>query len=190
MRRWSVTIVRGVLSLCCALALTAQTPAASGGPLPWCTSIPLPLRDLPTLSDTLHEAHRASCRALDVETPQVTLHLAVAATEAQREHGLMGVPYLPVREGMLFAFPDALDQTRNFWMKNTITPLDMVFVKSDGTISSIAARVPATAPGTTDDKVARRDGVGRYVIELGAGEAARDGLAAGVRLRIPAVSAE
>lgn len=185
-----MTVARAVLPLCCAVLLTVQTPSATGEPLPWCTTIPLPHTDLPTVSDTLHEVHRASCRSLDVETPQVTLHLAVAATEAQREHGLMGVPYLPVREGMLFAFPDALDQTRYFWMKNTITPLDMVFVKSDGTISSIAARVPATAPGTPDDKLARRDGVGRYVIELGAGEAARDGLATGVRLRIPTLAAE
>lgn len=190
MRTWSVTIARRVLPLCCTLLLTAQAPAPTGGQLPWCTSIPLPQTDLPSVSDTLHEAHRATCRSLDVETPQVTLHLAVAETEAQREHGLMGVPYLPVREGMLFAFPDAVDQTRNFWMKNTITPLDMVFVKSDGTISSIAAHVPATALGTTDDKVARRDGVGRYVIELGSGEALRDGLAPGVRLRIPALAAE
>jgi uncharacterized membrane protein (UPF0127 family) len=182
------------LPLCGALLLTAQTPSATAVVTPWCDTIPLPQADLPSITsggvETIHQQHRANCRPLDVETPQATLHLAVAATEAQRERGLMGVPFLPVRQGMLFVFADATDQSRYFWMKNTITSLDMVFVKGDGTVTSIAARVPATAPGTPDDKVARRDGVGRYVIELGAGEAARDGLAPGVELRIPALPAK
>jgi uncharacterized membrane protein (UPF0127 family) len=182
------------LPLCGALLLTAQTPSATGVVTPWCDSIPLPQADFSSITaggtETIHQQHRANCRSLDVETPQATLHLAVAATEEQREHGLMGVPFLPVRQGMLFAFPDATDQARNFWMKNTITSLDMVFVKGDGTVSSIAAHVPATAPGTPDEKVARRSGAGRYVIELGAGEAARDGLAPGVLLRIPALPAK
>ncbi len=75
-------------------------------------------------------------------------------------------------------------------MKDTIAPLDMVFVKGDGTISKIAPNVPATAPGTPDDKVARRDGLAQYVIELGAGDAARLGLAVGMRLVIPFVEGE
>ncbi|HEY4440953.1 MAG TPA: DUF192 domain-containing protein, partial [Candidatus Elarobacter sp.] len=86
------------------------------------------------------------------------------------------------------AFPDG-DLKRSFWMKNTIAALDMIFVNGDGTVTAVAADVPATAPGTPDEQVARRDGTGRYVIELGAGEAARLGIAAGERLFIPAVSA-
>jgi len=66
----------------------------------------------------------------------------------------------------------------------------MIFVKADGTISTIAASVPATPPGTPDDKVARRSGVGAYVIEVAAGEAARLGLAPGVRLRLPDIPAQ
>ena len=157
------------------LALTAQgpvsVPTATRGP--WCTKIPFP---------------RAGCRALVVRTPRATLHLAVAATNAQRERGLMNVRYVPFAQGMIFAFPGG-DELRGFWMKDTVTPLDMVFVQGDGTITAVAANVPATPPNTPDDKVARRQAVGRYVIELGAGQAAQLGLLPGSVLTIPPVEA-
>jgi uncharacterized protein len=192
MRQPTIDRLRAVLALGGLLA-TAQTPAPSDAAPPWCTAIPLPRPDLPSLTSnvdtqTIHHARELTCRPLDLRTARVTLHLAVADDEARREHGLMKVAYVPAGQGMLFAFPDG-DQRRSFWMKDTITPLDMVFVNGDGTITSIAANVPATAPGTSDDKLARRDGVGRYVIELGAGETARLGIAAGERLSIPPIPA-
>ncbi len=173
------------------LALTAQSPAPIRELLPWCTTIPLPRPDTMTLtsdvdSQVIHTPRPAKCRPLEVRTSRTTLHLAVADTDPLREHGLMGVPFVPAGQGMLFAF-DGGDQTRSFWMKNTIAPLDMIFVKSDGTVSAVFADVPATDPGTPDDKLARRDAIGRYVIELGAGDAARVGLTQGMRLAIPAV---
>jgi uncharacterized membrane protein (UPF0127 family) len=175
---------RSLRALCaCGLIMAGATAEGYDDPtFPWCAGIPLPHGTV--------AADGSACRPLDVRAPNALLHLAVAATEAQREHGLMGVAAVPARQGMLFAFPDATNQTRDFWMKNTITPLDMVFVTDGGKITSIAANVPATAPGTPDDKVARRSGVGRYVIELGAGAAAQDGLAPGVRLAIPPITAQ
>lgn len=161
---------RALLALA-AVALTAQSPAASSNA--WCTAIPL----------------ASTCRPIDVAAPRAHLRLALAATDPLREQGLMHVPSVPANEGMLFAFADG-DQQRVFWMKNTITPLDMVWVKANGVVTSIAANVPATAPGTPDDAVARRNGVGAYVIELAAGAAARSGLAPGVKLTLPAVDAE
>lgn len=160
------------------LLLTVPAPAAAATSPPWCTAIPLP-----------HAASPA-CRPLVVRTPRAAVQLAVAATEAQREQGLMGVRVVPARQGMLFAFPDAIDQRRYFWMKNTIAPLDMLFVQGDGTITMIAENVPATTFGQPDDKVARRDGIGRYVIELAAGESERLGLQPGMKLVVPAVPAK
>jgi uncharacterized membrane protein (UPF0127 family) len=90
---------------------------------------------------------------------------------------------------MLFAFPGG-DELRGFWMKDTITPLDMVFVRSDGTIMMIAENVPATKPGTPDDKIARRQALAKYVIELGARESERIGLQPGMQLYIEAVDAK
>jgi uncharacterized membrane protein (UPF0127 family) len=188
--------MRNVLALAAILACSAQAPAPvpQATPLPWCASVPLPQADLPRLSlddgASIHQPRAQGCRPLDVQAGTRTLRLAVAATEPQRQHGLMNVPFVPAGQGMLFAFSGGGDGQRYFWMKDTITPLDMVFVKNDGTISQIAANVPATKPGTPDDKLARRDGIARYVIELGAGDAARLGLVPGMRLFIPPVEGE
>ena len=187
--------MRKVLALAAFLACSAQAPVPvpQATPLPWCAGVPLPQADLPRLSlddgAQIHQPRVAGCRPLEVQAGSHTLHLAVAETEAQRQHGLMNVPFVPAGQGMLFAFSGG-DAQRFFWMKDTITPLDMVFVKSDGTVSQIAANVPATKPGTADDKLARRDGIARYVIELGAGDAARLGLVSGMRLVIPPVQGE
>ncbi|HEX3467827.1 MAG TPA: DUF192 domain-containing protein [Candidatus Elarobacter sp.] len=184
---------RKLLVLAVFAACTAQAPAPAASPLPWCSTVPLPQTDLSSLTfddgAAIHHPRAQTCRALEVRAGARTLRLAVAATEAQREHGLMDVPFVPAGQGMLFAFSGG-DAGRAFWMKNTIAPLDIVFVRGDGTISSIAANVPATKPGTPDDAVARRQGVARYVIELGAGEAAGDGLVQGMRLIIPPLPAE
>lgn len=170
-----------VLALAVSCACTAQSPApasvppAPAPPAAWCTSLPLP-------------GVESACRVLDVRGPRRTLHLAVAATEPKREHGLMNVASVKSGEGMLFAFADG-DQTRYFWMKNTIAPLDMIFVGADGTVTSVAADVPATTPGTPDSKVATRQGTGRFVIELGAGDAKRQGIVRGTHLAIPDIPA-
>ena len=92
-----------------ALGLTAQSPAPVAAPLGWCTTIPLPRADIGSLksdvdAQTIHAAQTPLCRVLSVRGPKATLHLAVAATEADRVHGLMGVPYVPAGQGMLFAF--------------------------------------------------------------------------------------
>ncbi|HTU69203.1 MAG TPA: DUF192 domain-containing protein [Candidatus Baltobacteraceae bacterium] len=116
-----------------------------------------------------------------VHAPRATLTLQVAKTENEREIGLMSVTRLPAHTGMLFVFDS--DEQLEFWMKNTLVPLDMVFVASDGTVRSIAADVPVVPETTPDDAIPRRSGAGRFVIELPAGEARKDGIAPGVTLR-------
>jgi len=130
------------------------------------------------------------CPAFSIEAPRMTLRLAVAETDARRERGLMGVTAIPPGEGMLFVFPYSSDRRLDFWMKDTLVPLDMVFLLADGTISKIAASVPATKPGTPDARIARRSGIGVYVIELRAGGAGAAGLQPGDRLSIPAIEAQ
>lgn len=183
-----------LIALGALLALTAQSPAPAATPAPqaFCTRLPLPRPDLPAMKvegNPVHRGHAAECRVLEVRAGRTMLRLAVAATNAQREHGLMNVPFVPAGEGMLFAFPGG-DELRGFWMKDTITPLDMVFVRSDGTIMMIAENVPATKPGTPDDKIARRQALAKYVIELGARESERIGLQPGMQLYIEAVDAK
>jgi uncharacterized protein len=59
----------------------------------------------------------------------------VAATDAQQEKGLMFVTALPDDGGMIF--PYAPPQQVAFWMKNTLIPLDIIFVRANGTIIRI-----------------------------------------------------
>ncbi|MDQ2866394.1 MAG: DUF192 domain-containing protein [Candidatus Eremiobacteraeota bacterium] len=121
-----------------------------------------------------------SLRAIQVEAPHALLHLQVASTEAQRELGLMSVTKLQPHDGMLFVFET--DAPVAFWMKDTLLPLDMVFVGSDGRVRTVAANVPAVPLDEPNDKIPRRNGAAKYVIELAAGEAHKDGIAPGVML--------
>ncbi len=169
--------VRAAAPLITAAAVAAAGLTAAGGSAAqaqaqtrWCTKVPL---------------EQSFCPALTLETPKATLRLAVADTDALRARGLMGVRHIPDGEGMLFVFPDVAGAHHEFWMKDTLVPLDMIFVERDGTVSSVFANVPVSKPHAPDDAIARRAGTGRYVIELPAGVARRAGLAVGTRLPIP-----
>ena len=125
-------------------------------------------------------------RTVGVSGSAVALTLAVAADEHTRELGLMCVTALRPATGMIFVFGSENDW--QFWMKNTVVPLDMVWLASDGTVSHVASNVPASTLETPNDRVARRSGHGRFVIELRAGEAAADHIAPGFRLQLPPLS--
>lgn len=92
------------------------------------------------------------------------LQAYVAQTTAQRARGLMHVRHLPARTGMLFVY--GTDGYLSMWMKNTFIPLDMLFIRADGSISSIAYD---TEPQSLES-VAALEPV-RYVLELNAGMA-------------------
>ena len=117
---------------------------------------------------------------LMVKAPLATLSLEIADTQAKQERGLMYRTNLAAHTGMIFIF--SRDDVVEFWMKNTLIPLDMVFVAADGHVRSVSSNVPAATLDTPDDRVARVLGRGKYVLELPAGEAADDGLRAGARL--------
>jgi hypothetical protein len=121
-----------------------------------------------------------------VHAPRATLTLQVAKTQEQRERGLMNVTKMSPRTGMVFVF--GKDAPVEFWMKNTVVPVDMVFVGADGTVRSVAANVPATKADTPDDQIPRRYANAKYVIELPAGEAEKDGITGGVRLDLTAAT--
>lgn len=115
-----------------------------------------------------------------VHAPRANLTLEVARTDAERERGLMYRTSLPANTGMVFVFDR--DEPIAFWMKNTLLPLDMIFIAADGTVRRVFANVAVVDPKLPDDAIPREQAPAKYVIELAAGEAARDGIVAGTKL--------
>ena len=120
---------------------------------------------------------------VDGTAPRATLRLAVADDVVSREYGLMCVLRVRPQHGMIFVFSRESDW--EFYMKNTLVPLDMVWVGADGTVTTVAANVPASTRTASDTSLARRRGRGLYVIELPANEAAADGIVVGSHLALP-----
>src|SRR5262245_23981462 len=71
-----------------------------------------------------------------------TLQVAIADTDAERQHGLMGVTKLPENHGM--AFLEDAPTDGSFWMKDTLIPLSIAFVGADGTIVTFQDMTPCT----------------------------------------------
>jgi uncharacterized protein len=105
--------------------------------------------------------------------------LEVTRTPTEQALGLMYRRDLPDDRGMLFSFSPA--QRVNFWMKNVVIPLDMIFLR-DGVVRAIAANVPPCkqepcptyGPDTTVDQV----------IEIRGGRAAELGIKVGEQVKI------
>ncbi|MBV8154660.1 MAG: DUF192 domain-containing protein [Candidatus Eremiobacteraeota bacterium] len=129
----------------------------------------------------------AALSAVTVHAPKADLQLDVARSAAEREYGLMNRTSLAPHTGMIFVF--AQDAPVQFWMKNTLIPLDMVWVGADGTVRQVDANVPVVPPKLPDDQIPLESGVGQFVIELRAGEAAADGIEIGTKLNLVNVPA-
>ncbi|MGC9991067.1 MAG: DUF192 domain-containing protein [Candidatus Cybelea sp.] len=115
-----------------------------------------------------------------VHAPKADLTLDVARTESEREHGLMDRRVVSPHAGMLFVFER--DENVDFWMKDTLVPLDMIFIAADGTVRRVFSNVAVVAPTLPDEQIPREGAQAKYVIELAAGEASADGIVAGVKL--------
>jgi uncharacterized protein len=112
--------------------------------------------------------------SLTIDTAQGTrkFDIELALTPAQEEQGLMYRPRLAPDAGMLFDFGDTA--TRGFWMKNTLIPLDMLFITADGHVADIHER----AVPLSEDTILSRVPV-RAVLELNGGTVARLGIKLG-----------
>lgn len=99
----------------------------------------------------------------------------LAESFEQQRRGLMFVRSMPETTGMLFIYAD--DSVRSIWMKNTYIPLDIVFARSDGRVSSIDRDAsPLTLTSRSSNEPVR------FVLELNGGTTRRLGIGTGSRI--------
>lgn len=147
-----------LLGLACRSAATPEKPA---------TAAPAPRPELTVVT-------RAGARH--------PVRVELATNERERAKGLMYRRQLADGEGMLFIFER--DQVNAFWMKNTLIPLDMLFLAADGTVVGIVRdATPQTETPRTVGKPSR------YVLEVNGGWTALRGVEAGDRVELGEVVA-
>jgi uncharacterized protein len=162
-----------LLALALALALvpaSACRNGRSGGPGP------APGERAPAAVATPVVVLQASGRAIPVR-------VELARTEAERSRGLMFRSRLDPDAGMLFLFPRPGRQM--FWMKNTLIPLDMIFIGADRRIVGI---VEEAVPGSLQSRGV--EGESQFVLEIAGGLARRWGVSAGSAVEFQGVSTD
>ncbi|MDR7031980.1 DUF192 domain-containing protein [Mesorhizobium sp. BE184] len=107
--------------------------------------------------------------------------IEIADDVAERSAGLMYRETMADDHGMLFVYDHT--QAVSFWMKNTPMPLDLVFIAEDGRIRAIKKGEPQSEAVIAPDEPVR------FVLELKAGTAARQGIEDGDLVRHPAIGA-
>lgn len=117
-----------------------------------------------------------------------TIRANVVDTPRSREIGMMCLTRVGGDYGMLFVFPREMEL--NFWMKNTLVSLDIVWIGADKTVTVVHERMKKSTVDTPDDQVAAAGGRGQYVLELPAGAAAKRGLKPGDRIAFEAAIPE
>jgi uncharacterized membrane protein (UPF0127 family) len=122
-------------------------------------------------------AQATETETLTIETGNrpVRLTVEIADTDEERARGLMFRPSLADDRGMLFDFQTP--EHANFWMRNTMISLDIIFIGVDGRILNVAER---TTPYSEEGIPAA--GLTRGVLEIRGGRAAELGIRAGDRV--------
>ncbi len=116
------------------------------------------------------------------ESGPVAFDVEIADDPAEQSRGLMFRSALAQEAGMLFVYPEPREAV--FWMKNTMIPLDMIFIADDGAVARVEAEaVPYSL-------TPRRSGAPvRAVLEINGGLAAELGIGPGTRALHPAFEA-
>lgn len=156
--------MRGVHSLALALALTVS---CGGAAKPAAPATPSPAEEGPR-----------------VVLPSGTVYrVELARTPEEQERGLMFRESLPERTGMLFLFQD--DSPHGFWMKNTMIPLDIIWLDDVGRVLFVSANTPPCkaepCPGYGPQVAAWS------VLEIPGGMAARENVTVGSTIRFEGI---
>ena len=117
---------------------------------------------------------------------QVEVSVEIADQPDERAQGLMFRRDLPQGQGMLFIYEEP--QEVSFWMRNTLIPLDLIFIDQTGTVRHVSpmakpldeTSIPGAAPNDPSPKRL-------MVLEVPGGDAARLGITPGMALAHPAL---
>ncbi len=114
--------------------------------------------------------------AVRFETPRGpwVVRVEIANTDETRQRGLMFRRDLPEDHGMIFVFGETAEH--GFWMHNTLIGLDMIFLGEDRSVVGVVERAE---PKTDTLRTVKKPS--RYVVEVGAGEAAAHAVGPGTR---------
>jgi hypothetical protein len=117
-----------------------------------------------------------------LSTPQgdLVVDVEIVSTSAQIERGLMYREHLPPNQGMLFLMPE--ERNWPFWMRNTLIPLDIVFIGRDMTIAGIAENAE---PRTETLREVGKPSL--FVLEVNGGFCATHKIAAGSKVQFEGV---
>ena len=111
-----------------------------------------------------------------------SIRAEVADDGNERARGLMFRDSLPADRGMWFVFEE--ERSVSFWMKNTLIPLDGVFVAADGSIVDIIRMEPCPEEETQCPSYKARANA-QFVLEINADQAAELGWSIGDQLEFP-----
>jgi hypothetical protein len=104
----------------------------------------------------------------------VSFSVELAQSKEEKARGLMFREELPLNQGMLFLFDN--EASRSFWMKNTLIPLDMIFIDANMTVVEIKANVP---PCKQDPCQSYPSKPAKFVLEINGGIAEVKGIKVG-----------
>ena len=144
-------------------------------------ALPAPVEGAPHEVDVEQASERSDEPAVVFRPrgkPEARVVVEVARTARQIQRGLMYREHLPPDGGMLFLFRRA--RVQSFWMKNTLIPLDMIFVSSDMVVVGV---IESAQPRTTTSRSVP-GAVSQYVVEVNAGWARAHGIEAGVPVEL------
>ena len=131
--------------------------------------------------DQIARGERAEEKVQEMSPKEFTFE--IVATTRLRQKGLSGRAEVPENYGMIFAFP--VKDRYGFWMKDMLVPIDIIWLSDTGDgIGTIAGIEDSVSPATYPSTFVSPEPV-RYVLEVRAGEARRQGWSIGTRLTLP-----
>lgn len=168
MHRQGVALMWTLSLLGCRSAQADKLPAAvvdagmARAPVPVAASAPAPVSDVTAQDYVAAPLPTGRVKLVDVDGKSIWIEVEVAASRAMRTRGMMWRVALADGKGMLFLFKN--QEALSFWMRNTLIPLDMVFIDSSLRVAGIVENAePRTLTSRSPGKPSQ------FVLELPGG---------------------